>query len=322
MKVIQLEQCPVCWGRDFLTFDLGNDNPLRRCRTCETVSALEYADPKEIYVDGYMFGEAGDFGLDVRHPTFQQLLARIAHRRLGFIERATGLRGDSLLDVGSGTGEVLAAARDRGWTTHGVEPERTAAEMARDRGLDVTISRLEESGLPERSFGVVSAFHVLEHVPDSRAFLQTLARWARPGGFVTIEVPNFNGTQRRRRRWGWMGLRPLEHIVHFTPDTLRRAFRLAGLDPIYLRTPAYVGPPQDLAFALRDLQREGGFRRLIEPLSPRRRADDREARYPSPLGWTVLRGVEAIQDRAGVGSVVFCVGRVAVPPAHAEAQRA
>ncbi len=309
--MIELERCPVCAGQDVRGFDLGAGNVLRRCEACETVSAPAYADPKEIYVDGYMFGQApGDFGLDVRDPAFQELLVRIAHRRLDFIERATGVRQGSLLDVGSGTGEVLAAARDRGWTTQGVEPERTAAEMARGRGLGVKISTLEESGLPEASYDVVSAFHVLEHIPESRGFLRTLERWARPGGFVTIEVPNFKGTLRRRRRHGWSGLRPLEHIVHFEPDTLRRAFRLARIEPIYLRSPVYVGPPQNLDFALADLARQGGFRRLVEPLSPRRRVDGGQARYPSRLGWAVLRTAEAIHDRAGVGSVVFCVGRV------------
>ena len=41
---------------------------------------------------------------------------------------------------------------------------------------------LEESGFPERSYDVVSAFHVLEHMTDGAAFLRLLARWARPGG--------------------------------------------------------------------------------------------------------------------------------------------
>ena len=120
MKVLPLPACPVCQGRDFLSFDLGEGNFLRRCRDCQTVSTSEYADPAEVYVDGYMFGEAGDFGLDVRHPTFQEYLARVARRRIRLIEAASGISGGSLLDVGSGTGEVLVAARDRGWSTQGV----------------------------------------------------------------------------------------------------------------------------------------------------------------------------------------------------------
>lgn len=311
MKILQVPLCPACGDTRLRTFDLGAGNLLHRCEQCDAVSALEYADPSEVYVDGYMFGEAGDFGLDVRHPRFQRYLIRVAHQRVGWIERATGIRNGSLLDVGSGTGEVLMVAREQGWRTQGVEPERTAATMARERGLDVVIAPLEQSGLPPRSFDVVSAFHVLEHMPDSRAFLRTLGQWARPGGFVTIEVPNFRGVQRRRLREQWSALRPREHLVHFTPDTLLRTLRSVGIEPVLVRSPVYIGPPQNLDHALNDLARpQGRFRRLVEPLSPIQTIDGERARYPTRAGWTVLKAMEMIYDRAGVGAVVFCVGRV------------
>lgn len=312
MKILELPRCPACGASSFRTFDLGGGNLLRRCAICDTVSAWEYADPADVYVDGYMFGEApGNFGNDVRHPLFQRYLARVAHRRIGLIEQATRIRRGSLLDVGCGTGEVLMVARERGWRTQGAEPERTAAEMARKRGLEVEIAVLEESGLPERSFDVVSAFHVLEHMPDSRAFLAIMARWARPGGFVAVEVPNFASVQRRRLRERWDGLRPREHLAHFTPQTLPRTFRAAGVEPVLVRSPAYVGPPQNLEHALNDFVRpHGRFRRLVAPLSPVQTLDGREARYPTRAGWAVLHAMEAIYDRAGVGTVVVCVGAV------------
>jgi 2-polyprenyl-3-methyl-5-hydroxy-6-metoxy-1,4-benzoquinol methylase len=308
MKILELAACPACGGSELQTFELGGGKLLRRCATCETVSAGAYADPAEVYVDGYMFGEAGDFGLDVRHPLFQRYLARVARRRIELIERGTGLKRGSLLDVGSGTGEVMMAARDRDWSVLGVEPERTAAEMARGRGLEVRISLLEESGLPERSYDVVSAFHVLEHIPDARSFLEGMCRWVRPGGFIVIEVPNWRSVQRRRLREDWPGLRPLEHLVHFTPATLERTMRSVGLDPVLARSPAYIGPPQSLEHALNDLVRHGRYRRLVERLSTVRSVDGRTARYPTRLGWSVLRATEAIYDKAGVGAVVFCVG--------------
>jgi 2-polyprenyl-3-methyl-5-hydroxy-6-metoxy-1,4-benzoquinol methylase len=310
MKVLELPTCPACGSQAFRTFELGSGNLLRRCAECRTVSAHRYADPAEVYVDGYMFGEVGSFGLDVRAELFQRYLIRVAHRRLRLIETATGLRAGSLLDVGSGTGEVLLAARKHGWTGKGVEPERTAAEMARSRGLDVTISMLEDSGLPERSFDVVSAFHVLEHIPDSRSFLRMMSRWARPGGFITIEVPNWRSVQRRRLRQDWPGLRPLEHLVHYTPKTLAATLRAIGLEPVLVRSPAYVGPPQALEHALQDLVRLGRFRRLVEPLSRVRTVEGYTGRFPTRAGWAVLRATEAIYDRAGVGAVVFCVARV------------
>ena len=48
------------------------------------------------------------------------------------------------------------------------------------------------------------------------------------------------------------------------------------------------------------------FRALIEPLSREQNGE----RYPTRAGWAVLQAMDAVYDRAGVGAVVFCVGRV------------
>lgn len=310
-RILELPECPACGASAFRGFELGGGHRLRRCQACGTVSATAYADPGQVYVDGYMFGQAGRFGLDVRAPAFQRYLMRVARRRVRTIERASGQRFGALLDVGSGTGEVLLAAGERGWRAHGVEPERTAAELARQRGLAVTVAGLAQSDLPERSYDVVSAFHVLEHIPDSRAFLRTMARWARPGGLVAVEVPNFASVQRRRLAEGWSGLRPHEHLVHFTPATLRQTFVAAGIEPVVVRSPAYVGPPQSLDQALWDLVRPHG--RLQRALTPLCRGGRDDAgvprRYPTLPVWAILRMVEAAYDAAGAGAVVLCVGR-------------
>jgi SAM-dependent methyltransferase len=311
MRILELAACPACGAQAFRGFEVGAGQPLRRCERCGTVSAPDYADPQQVYVDGYMFGEAGPFGLDVRAPDFQRYLIRVAHRRVRMLERASGLRFGSLLDVGSGTGEVLLAARQRGWRAQGVEPEPTAAAMAQERGLAVAVSTLEDSGLARRSYDVVSAFHVLEHIADSRAFLGAMARWARPGGFVAIEVPNFASVQRRRLGEAWTGLRPREHLVHFTPRTLRQAFQAAGIEPVLVRSPAYIGPPQSLDQALWDLVRPAGrLRRLLRPLCRVVGRDGTPVAYPTTPAWLVLRLVEAVYDAAGAGAVVVCVGRV------------
>jgi len=310
MKTHELPVCPACKSGEILRFDLGDGHLLKKCRSCETVSALEYADPDEIYTDGYLLGDSEwGLGFDVRHPVFQKFLAAVAERRFELIESVAGKPG-SFLDVGSGTGEILEGGHKRGWTVQGVEPERTGAEVAMERGVPVTVAMLEESGLPERSYDVVGAFHVLEHIPDSQSFIRTLALWAKPGGHVVIEVPNFGSVQRRRSGHNWVGLRPLQHIVHFTPRTLERTLRASGLEPRLVRTPVYLGPPQDLDQAIGDLARGPRFRRLMAPLAPERGANGDTARVPNSAGWAVLHALEALYDRAGVGTVVFSVSRV------------
>jgi SAM-dependent methyltransferase len=311
--VHEMTACPVCATRAATDVDLGDSQLLRRCASCATVYAPRHADASEIYADGYLWGKCGAFGspATTRTPTFQDYLARVSLRRLGLLEAVTGRLG-ALLDVGCGTGEFLAQARSLGARTTGVEPVEDAARFSREqRGLDVLTATLEESGLPEQQFDVVSALHVLEHMPESVRFLETLARWTRPGGHVLIEVPNYDGMVRRRRLSNWPGLRPLEHIVHFTPATLRTAFARAGLEPRSITSPTYVGPPQTLEFALDDLalDRER-WSRALAPTCRRAQRDGGPARIPTRLTWAPLRTIERVYDRRGRGTVVLGIARV------------
>ena len=307
MKTLTTEQCPVCGMAASVPAPVGSYDGLCECAGCGTVRAREFADPSEIYVDGYLL-DAGRFGVDVRHPRFQAYLASAVRRRLDLLERV--LPRGSVLDVGCGTGETLEAFAERGWDAVGVEPVPDAAAFAAARGVRVVNALLEDAGLPERAYDVVSAMHVLEHLADSVAFLRLLARRARPGGHVVVEVPNFASRARLHHADQWVYLCPMEHVVHFTPASLRRAFVEAGLEPVKIVTPTYVGPPQTLDEALTDLARPRA-RRTLAPLSPRRPVLDDTARVPSRVAWAALRAVEAVHRRSGQGAVVLSVARVA-----------
>ncbi len=267
-------------------------------------------DPEEIYVDGYLKGET-EFGLDLFHPLFQEFLTYAAERRFALIERVASPPG-RLLDVGCGSGEVLAVGRARGWEVQGAEPVAESARIASERGLDVRCALLEESGLPERSYDVVCAFHVLEHMSDGQAFLRTLARWVRPGGHVVIEVPNWRSVH--RLAWGaeWPGLRPLEHLAHYAPATLAGTMRRAGLDPVEVHTPGFLWEEQTLDQMLADLglQRASrGLRRARVFARPGHQSDT-PAAMPTRFGRWVLEGVQGGYGFARAGQVVLAIARV------------
>ncbi len=83
----------------------------------------------------------------------------------------------------------------------------------------------------------------------------------------------------------------------------------AGIKPLTVRSPAYLGPPQNLEHALVDLVRLGRYRRVLEHFSKPSVSDGETALYPTRLGWGLLRATEWIYDRAGVGTVAVCVGK-------------
>jgi 2-polyprenyl-3-methyl-5-hydroxy-6-metoxy-1,4-benzoquinol methylase len=272
------------------------------------VYASEYLDPDAVYVDGYMTAET-DFGPpNVLDPHFQRYLSFAAHARLARVERLLGPPG-TILDVGCGTGEVLAAAVSRGWDATGVELVPESVAIAVQRGLDVRCTRLEDSGLPEHSFDLVTAFHVLEHMPEATDFLTLLARWARPGGHVLVEVPNWNSVARRQLGDEWTHLRPGEHLAHYTTSTLRSTLERAGLDPVRVETIGFLWEGQTLYESLADL---GLYRarRVLRPFTRTATRGDRNVQMPTASGRRVLRAIQSAFNAARVGQVVSAVARV------------
>ena len=103
-----------------------------------------------------------------------------------------------LLDLGSGRGEWLEIAREAGWPCTGVEHNETIAAKARERGFDVVHADiLDYLGAAQgASFGVVSGFHVIEHLPaeSQLRLVREAFRTLVPGGFLILEWPDAQGS--------------------------------------------------------------------------------------------------------------------------------
>jgi SAM-dependent methyltransferase len=285
---IALEHCPGCRAFGGADFELG-DAELRRCHACETVYARSVADPSAIYVDGYYSGETS-FGIDIRHPRFQAYLGEVNTQRARLLEQTVGRPG-SALDVGCGVGDLLMALRERGWRVTGIEPIPEAAQSARERGLDVRTGTLEELGDSPGAWDVASAVHLLEHLPDALGFLRTLARQVRPGGHVLIESPNWASRLRRTHGPRWTHLRPLEHVVHWTPETLGATLRRAGLEPVSVRTLTWRSELHTPTEAAADVARP-----WLASLS-------------SPVSLRAASVARRLDQRRGLGMVVWAVAR-------------
>ena len=86
-----------------------------------------------------------------------------------------------------------------------LSPE-AAAIAARENGVQVVTATLAGACFPDASFGVVTMFHVLEHVLDPCAVLTEVHRVLRPGGRVVLQVPNIDSWQSRLFGPKWWGL--------------------------------------------------------------------------------------------------------------------
>jgi len=218
------------------------DHHVLRCRECDFLTlktGLDEARLGESYRD-YL---PDDPAAIVRWEREQRPVIRRAVRAIGSLakRRATGATGGPLrlLEVGSGFGFFLKAARDAGMEATGVELSANGRAHARERfAIDVRPGPFDPAAFAAASFDVVCAFYVIEHLADPRAFLADVARLLRPGGLLFLRWPHSTPLARLADACGlahdlyhapW-------HLSDFTPATMERALAATGFERVATRT--------------------------------------------------------------------------------------
>jgi SAM-dependent methyltransferase len=98
------------------------------------------------------------------------------------------------IDLGCGRGEWLETLGDAGFDAAGVDLDDGMLAACREQGLNArradALTTLRE--LPAESMAVVSAFHVVEHLPfdEVRLLVSEALRVLQPGGLLILETPN------------------------------------------------------------------------------------------------------------------------------------
>lgn len=163
-----------------------------------------------------------------------------ARSRLAQAERLAGGKG-RLLDIGSGRGEALVAARELGWEAVGIEPSTTfARHAAESSGAEIRPDPVERCGFAEASFDAVLLAAVLEHLYNPDETIGEIARILRRGGALFVDVPNelglyfrFGNLYQKLRGRDWsVNLAPTFepfHVFGFNPQSLRALLAKHGL---------------------------------------------------------------------------------------------
>ncbi len=135
-----------------------------------------------------------EFALQDRFRGSERETRAKAGEWLGMIATANPLRGAEWLDIGCGRGEWLSLARDNGYVATGIDANPVAVKHCNILGF-----RAEQADavaylrtVPDGSLGLVSMFHVVEHMPVEY-LLQLLPLAFQKlaiGGLIVIETPN------------------------------------------------------------------------------------------------------------------------------------
>lgn len=135
----------------------------------------------------------------------------------------------NLLDVGSGSGFFLDAARERGWNPFGTEYDVRMVEACRGRGIQMEQGQLDPGKYPIGHFDVITSFEVIEHVLFPLVDMGHIASLLRKGGIGYLTTPNFSSISRRLSRGQWSIVNYPEHLNYFTPRSITKLLRSNGL---------------------------------------------------------------------------------------------
>src|SRR6185295_15575048 len=186
-----------------------------RCTRCGLVSLAPIPDPAAIgdhHEASYRDGRYAAFA------AADEIRAGIARDRLA---RVRPLAPDGpWLDVGCSTGAFLAVAAGGGLDVEGIDVSDAAVAEARRRGLAARQVPVE-AFTPRRRYAVVTAFDVVEHLPDPAAFVSRVAGWLAPGGLLALTLPDVTSPTARLLGRYWFFCAPPDHIHYFSPTTVR-----------------------------------------------------------------------------------------------------
>lgn len=155
----------------------------------------------------------------------------IPHRRAAFDASVMWLPatlGGRLLEIGCGAGENLAHLKELGWQVMGIEPDPTAAAVARSRGLIVTEVNLHDSLFVAESFDAIIMSHVIEHLDNPLEVTKICHTLLRPGGLLAMLTPNTDALGHRWYREHWLHLDPPRHLNLFNAAAMYRVAIGAG----------------------------------------------------------------------------------------------
>ena len=289
------EACPVCGASavyDFTGEDLMFGTPgsydYGRCTGCGAVFQVPMPDTEQIaafYPDDYEQYQAespkrlkniekgalravhGYRHLNVhgKYILAGKLLGRMKYRNTPPFRN-----GRQALDIGCGNGKFLLKLRALGWEAQGVEFNAGAVAVCHDSGLKVFHGDLESADFADGSFDMVSARHLIEHLPDPNSFMAEVARILKPGGYLYIRTPSSSALGRKLFGKYWFPNEVPRHLVLYSPENLALLARMHGLTKARIITqtsPKFVLNSIDyLAGRQKETSKKSSLRRLLARL--------------------------------------------------------
>ncbi len=212
----ELIPCPVCGGQEFKHLFYKDKEPFVRCAQCH----FTLINPRPSFDQ---IAKTYDSVYSENYTKKAEKKRKRALRRVRRLKRSYKSFGN-WLDVGCSAGFVVEAAQNEGFTGYGIDIEAGGLAYGKKvLGLANLIEgTLGEYHYPSQFFDVISAYDVIEHVPDLNLFLTEIKRILKPRGILDIGTPNIDHWRVPKNLPTWNEFKPSEHLYYFNKGTLSK----------------------------------------------------------------------------------------------------
>ena len=172
----------------------------------------KYYSETSKYSNNFTLGAGGLSDLDLKR--YNDIIDRIEK----FINKES-----SILDIGCAKGGLLRTFKDRGYNNlYGIEPSEDAINYLKTFGIDGKCLSLFNANNINKKFDVIILTQVLEHIFDLKIMKSILKKLLNKDGILYVDIPD--GTSYIKNNLNSYYYFDLEHINHFSNDTLRYLF--------------------------------------------------------------------------------------------------
>lgn len=152
--------------------------------------------------------------------------------------------GNSVLDIGCYNGTLGSLLIKSGNEVYGIEINQQVAEIAKQKGVKVTVQDIESRfNFKNNYFDVVVAAELIEHILDTDFFIDEIKRVLKPRGILVLSTPNIASFGRRiflllgknpyfEASFGYPPEAHAGHIRFFTKDLLLGYLKHKGFEII------------------------------------------------------------------------------------------
>lgn len=258
-------KCNNCHSEDFIVFknypSLEYSVQIVQCCSCEHIYSRIGTD-----INYDQFYSEGKYMLQDNRGSFFDKVIRFNNRLIGqkilkFIHNE-----ERILDFGCGKGQFLSYFKAKSWGIEGVETSKGRAEFARrEYGLEIHEDYYEDGQIAGGNYGVITLFHVLEHLPQPESLLKKLIYHnLNKEGLMVIEAPLIESWQSKIAGHRWIHLDPPLHLSHYSRQSLFQLIRKLQLTTV--RESTFSAPLGILGMCQAFLSRFGYNGKIIEDL--------------------------------------------------------